>query len=100
MSEVEKAILEALQEFQALRIERHAKGEEKYGHLTYLGNDVIRMMLEELADLVNYAEYQAAKILMLQRLLEEDPRLEAATKDNQITIGVEAFKGTKEGWKQ
>lgn len=95
---IKGAIWDATNKFNDLRKARHEMGQEKYGKFTFLGNDVIRMMLEELADLGNYVEYQAAKLLLLQEVLERDPRLAEQTKDGHISIGVEAFKGTKDGW--
>lgn len=95
---LEAAIRKASETFTRLRAIRHETGEEKYGRFTFVQNDVVRMMLEELADLCNYAEYQAAKLLCLQVALEEDPELNALTRDGSISIGVQAFKGTKEGW--
>jgi hypothetical protein len=92
------AIRKALNEFNALRLQRHRKGAEEYGEFTFLGNDVIRMMLEELADTTNYIEYQATKLLLLQKALEQDSRLTQLTTDGEIKIGIEAFRGTKEGW--
>ena len=100
MSELDEVIATQAKAFNDLRVERHKKGEEKYGHLTFLGNDVIRMMLEELADLANYIEYEAAKLLFLQQALESDPRLGTLATGGQITIGLESFKGTGEGWKK
>jgi hypothetical protein len=98
-SEVDNAVWDAVASFNALRMERHTTGEAKYGHNTFLGNDVIRMMLEEMADMANYIEYQAAKLMLLQQQLEKDPRLIAlADGQQQITIGIEAFKGTGAGW--
>jgi len=91
---------ELAEQFVELRMERHEKGAIKYGEFTFLANDVIRMMLEELADLANYAEYQAAKLLILQAVLEKDQRLLDMAHDGGITIGVQAFKGTGEGWRK
>ena len=91
---LKNALWDVVNEFNDLRKKRHEIGQEKYGELTFLGNDVVRMMLEELADVANYVEYQAAKLLLLQRALESDPRILAI----QGVIGTESFKGTKEGW--
>jgi hypothetical protein len=87
-------------EFDKLCIERHEKGQEEYGVFTFLGNDVIRMMLEELADTTNYCRMQAIKLMLLQEALEgqlaENPQLVSETK---IAMGWQAFKGTSEaGW--
>jgi hypothetical protein len=95
---LKEALWDAVEAFTDLRRKRHGIGQVRYGELTFLGNDVVRMMLEELADVSNYIEYQAAKLLLLQGLLEEDPRLQQHVKDGEITIGMQAFKGTKGGW--
>lgn len=90
-------------EFDALCEERHAEGQQKYGALTFLGNDVVRMLLEELADTTNYCRMQAVKLLALQEQLENVLADEFGDGDNvdEITIGVKAFKGTKDvGWKK
>lgn len=85
-------------EFDKLCQERHDEGEEKYGPITWMGNDVVRMMLEELADTVNYCRYQAIKLMMMQEALEAE--LGEKFEDQQeITLGIQAFKGTKDvGW--
>ena len=101
MSDFTDLLNKAIGEFRALRQERHAVGAKEYGELTFLGNDVVRMMLEELADTANYCEYQAAKLLLLQGMLEEDERFKSLgvkDGDTEITIGVQAFKGTGAGW--
>lgn len=99
--------LEAVKEFSSTFDElcqaRHNEGEEKYGSLTWLGNDVVRMMLEELADTVNYCRYQAIKLLLLQSHLEVELADTFGDGDSidEITIGVRAFKGTKDvGWRK
>lgn len=94
------ALWDAANAFNDLRKARHEHGQQEYGEFTFLGNDVIRMMLEELADVCNYAEYMAAKLLLLQKMLEEDPRLLQHQEDGQIKIGVQSFLGTKDGWKK
>lgn len=89
------------QSFQSLCVERHNEGQYKYGKFTFLENDVIRMMLEELADTVNYCNYQAVKLMLLQEALEAQVEGSGLLKEGQqeITIGVQAFKGTKDvGW--
>lgn len=74
---------------------RHEAGAAEYGVLTFLGNDVIRMMAEELADTSNYCRMQFMKLMYLQAVLEEE------LKDKTVpsTIGTESFKGAKDvGW--
>jgi hypothetical protein len=58
--------------FDTLTQERHLAGQKEYGTLTFLENDVIRMMAEELADTANYCRYQFIKLMMLQAILEEE----------------------------
>jgi hypothetical protein len=86
--------------FDKLCQERHEAGQAEYGQFTFVGNDLIRMMAEELADTSNYCRMQFIKLMMLQHALEEDPKLQAlAEGEETITIGVGSFKGTKEvGW--
>lgn len=98
-SELAGLLAQFAEEFHQLRTNRHGFGQEKYGKLTFLGNDVIRMMIEELADMCNYAEYQYIKLRLLQLALEEDPRIKNLSDDGKnITIGIEAFRGTGAGW--
>ena len=101
MAEIDPKELEVFQHyseaFDTLCQDRHNEGQKEYGALTFLGNDVVRMMIEELADAANYARYQAIKLMILQDALEEE------LKDKNVE-GVEAkfepFKGTSEvGWK-
>jgi len=84
-------------EFASLRQERHKAGAAEYGAFTFLGNDVVRMMAEELADTANYCEMQFIKLMILNKYLTEHVANEIAEGD-EITIGLQAFKGTKEGW--
>ena len=87
--------------FDNLCSERHAMGQEEYGKLTFLGNDVVRMMLEELADTANYCRYQAIKLMLLQEALELKLAGSDLVKDGEeeITVGLQSFKGVKDvGW--
>ena len=88
--------------FDVLCVERHEKGAEEYGQLTFLGNDVVRMMMEELADTANYCRYQYIKLMFLQNQLENRLRTEGLAGDGedvQLDIGWEPMKGTKDvGW--
>lgn len=90
------------QEFDQLCVTRHTMGAEEYGATTFLGNDVVRMMLEELADISNYCRMQAVKLLILQERLElEMDKKGFVSEDKQnVELGFQAFKGTKEGWKR
>lgn len=91
---------ELSERFDQLCQERHEMGQSEYGKLTFLKNDVVRMMIEELADTANYCRYQAVKLLLMQQLLEEelaDTLLEEG--QEEITIGVKAFRGVADvGW--
>ncbi len=100
--EVAEYLNELSLRFTTLMAERHAAGQEEYGAFTFLGNDVVRMMLEELADTANYCRMQAVKLMMLQDTLEEslgDGVYDPEKAD--IEIGFAAFKGTKDvGWRK
>lgn len=90
------------EDFDNLCVERHEAGAAEYGKVTFLENDVIRMMLEELADTTNYCRMQAIKLLILQERLEQEMTVKGMIKDDnvEVDIGFQAFKGTKDGWKQ
>lgn len=88
------------QAFDHLCNERHKAGAAEYGNFTFLENDVIRMMAEELADTSNYCRMQFIKLMMLQAIIE-DELVERSDSGGNITIGVKAFKGAGEmGWKK
>ena len=84
--------------FDQLCRERHEAGEKEYGSLSFLGNDVTRMMLEELADTANYCRMQAIKLMMLQDHLETElSKQEGLVQDEQL--GFNSFRGVKDiGW--
>lgn len=84
--------------FEQLRQTRHEEGAAEYGVFTFLGNDVIRMMAEELADTANYCRMQFIKLMMLNNALVAE--LEEAQGEAKIDLGAQAFKGTKTGWKK
>lgn len=86
-------VAEASVQFTDLCEARHLVGIEEYGQFTFLENDIVRMMMEELADTSNYCRMQFIKLMILQNALAG--QLEAT---NNTTLGVEAFKGTKDGW--
>jgi hypothetical protein len=100
--EVVKYLNEKSLQFIQLRDDRNAAGAEEYGAITFLGNDVIRMMLEELADTANYCEMQAIKLLILQERLEAEMTEHGMIEDGdaKVDIGFQSFKGTKDGWKK
>ena len=86
--------------FDKLCQERHEAGAKEYGVFTFLENDVVRMMAEELADTANYVRMQFIKVMMLNEAFLADPRLEKLSDgEEEITIGISAFKGVGEtGW--
>ena len=88
--------------FDHLAAERHRVGAEEYGQLTFLGNDVVRMMMEELADTANYCRYQFVKLMFLQDRLEAEMATTFGLKegdDVQINLGAKSFKGVGQtGW--
>lgn len=82
--------------FDKLCEERFRAGQEEYGKFTFLGNDVIRMMMEELADTANYCRMQFVKLMVLQEHIES--MIEGT---GEVQIGAQAFKGVGEvGWKR
>jgi hypothetical protein len=100
--EVAEYLNELSLRFTHLMAERHAAGAEEYGALSFLGNDVLRMMLEELADTANYCRMQAVKLMMLQDTFEQEMTEKGiVTEGTDIEIGFAAFKGTKDvGWQK
>lgn len=92
-----KAELQEMEDvFLNLVQQRHETGQVEYGEFTFLENDMIRMMLEELADVVNYARMHAVKLLMYAKSLEDE-----LEKSDTPNIGFQSFKGTKDvGWNQ
>jgi hypothetical protein len=98
-------IEEASRSFDQLCQQRHEHGQKEYGVFTFLENDVIRMLAEELADTANYCRMQFIKLLLLQKMLEEElsekldtpSRLSKQGQDIISSIG--SFRGTGEhGW--
>lgn len=96
--EIDELVSMYSESFDKLCQERHAAGQQEYGQFTFLGNDVVRMMMEELADTSNYCRMQFIKLMLLQEALEG--KLSEETTDGEsITIGVKSFKGTRDiGW--
>ena len=91
---------DASESFDKLCQERHDAGAKEYGVFTFMANDVVRMMAEELADTANYCRMQFIKLMILQKVLEADlDARETADDDGNFTIGVRAFRGAGEtGW--
>lgn len=94
-----KAIIEWSGAFDKLTQERHEAGAKEYGVVTFLENDIIRMMAEELADTANYCRMQFIKLMLLQTHLETKITDDLADKEGNIKLGVTSFKGVGEtGW--
>jgi hypothetical protein len=69
--EVPTSMIEQLAtEFDELCNSRMQFGQEKYGEFTWLSAPTIEMMLEEMADWVNYTRMSAVKIRIMQQWLE------------------------------
>lgn len=93
------AMQEMSNKFDELCQKRHDDGVAEYGAFTFLGNDVIRMMAEELADTANYCRMQFVKLMMLQAVLEEEVvKSGQVDEEDNITVGIKSFKGAKKGW--
>lgn len=64
--------LEALAtEFDNLANSRMKFGQEKYGNFTWLEAPTIQMILEELADQMNYTRFTAVKIMLVANWLAD-----------------------------
>lgn len=103
--EFEEQVVEYLNDkaetFAKLCNERHEAGAQEYGELTFLENDIVRMMLEELADVTNYCRMHAIKLLVLQDQLESKlQKDDDLIQGGDIQMGFKSFKGTKDvGWR-
>lgn len=82
--------------FDKLCATRHADGQEEYGPFTFLENDVVRMMAEELADTSNYCRMQFIKIMILQKELIKE--ISDKLGPEAVELGIGSFKGVKKGW--
>jgi len=49
---------------------RLAQGEEEYGKLTWLQADTVSELMEEVADIINWASFTWIKLHMLQKTLD------------------------------
>lgn len=87
--------------FDKLCQKRHEAGAAEYGQMTFIGNDVVRMMMEELADTANYCRMQFIKLMFLQDVLVDQlGDRPFPTPEGDITVGSQSFRGTKDGWKK
>jgi hypothetical protein len=57
--------------FDDLCLKRHEGGAEEYGPFAFLKNDMIKMMIEEMCDVANYARYEFIKLVILDKKLSE-----------------------------
>ena len=83
------------EQFEELCFARHVAGQQEYGEFTFLQNDVIRMMCEELADTANYARYQFIKLMILQERLNSEL---SDQNDKLEELGINTFRGTGKAW--
>jgi hypothetical protein len=60
-------------------IQRHIKGQEKYGTFTYFDNDTIAMAMEEIADMMNYMRYTWIKLWLMQRAIAKKAQEHSAS---------------------
>ena len=65
--ELQGLIQQASNDLDEACLQRHARGQEKYGELTFLENDTIEMAMEEVADMMNYLRYTWIKLWLLQK---------------------------------
>jgi hypothetical protein len=81
------SIIEALAtEFDELCTKRMEFGQEKYGDWTWLAAPTPDMLVEELADMVNYARMFAVKIRLIQLTVQGtlgDPGFTATNPEHQ-----------------
>lgn len=93
--DITELIKQASQDFDKLTQERHQVGQKEYGEFTFLGNDVIRMMQEELADTANYARYHFIKLAIIQGMMLADEE----SKEVAESFGIGTFQGVGDvGW--
>jgi hypothetical protein len=91
-AEFSRLLAELSLEFDARTVERHKRGEEKYGNFKWLGTDLIEELCQELLDTANYARYHFIKLRMLQMHLEQDERIQSlADEGGNFSIGIQNF---------
>jgi hypothetical protein len=87
-----RLIAELSLEFDARTVERHERGEQKYGSFKWLSTDLVEELCQELLDTANYARYHFIKLRLLQMYLEQDERIrDLGNGSGDITIGVHNF---------
>jgi hypothetical protein len=57
--------------FDAMCLDRHRKGNQKYGKFTFLKMPTLTMAMEEVVDLANYARYTFVKLALLQHAIRQ-----------------------------
>lgn len=82
-----KAVQMASDAFEETCQKRHEMGAEQYGPTGFMRVDTLRMAMEEVADLANYARYTYIKLWLLQDEL-------MSTEEEQV--GPHAFTPLKE----
>lgn len=101
MAESDNIFQEYSDSFDRLCQERHEAGQAEYGKFTFIQNDVVKMMAEELADTANYCRMQFIKLMILQNMLVDELNDKGQTSSGEFNLGVGpgAFKGVGEvGW--
>jgi hypothetical protein len=87
-----RLIAELSLEFDARTVERHERGEQKYGSFKWIGTDLVEELCQELLDTANYARYHFIKLRLLQMFLEQDERISGlGNGSGDIAIGVHNF---------
>jgi hypothetical protein len=75
-------VMKLAEEFDDFCRSRAEEGAAEYGPVAFLGNDVITMMMEEIADISNYCRFQFVKLRILQeafaRASSPDPSAQPA----------------------
>jgi hypothetical protein len=76
-------IMQLATEFDDFCRTRAEAGAETYGPTAFIGNDIITMMLEEIADLSNYARFQYIKLRILQKAFESASSPDPSTQHDE-----------------
>jgi hypothetical protein len=66
-SDLPALIQQASDELDNTCLQRHQRGQEKYGDLTFFDADTVEMAMEEVADMMNYMRYTWIKLWLLRR---------------------------------
>ena len=94
---LEERIEQLNEEFIDFCNERSIEGAETYGQYAFLENDMFQYMLEEIADLANYARFTYIKLRLMEETARESgidmspsPLGEIRT-DHEVPLGASAF---------